>query len=160
MTRTRAGRLAAYEPLLLAAGDGLAVVVVTHQRKARGEHGEAIRGSNALAGAVDTIIELERVTDAPHARALIGTSRPSSTPEELAVDLTDEGYVDRGDLDALKERLDTEKLLGALGEADWITTGEAAEATGIPNATVHRRLTELHERGEVERDGSGKRGSP
>jgi AAA domain/DnaB-like helicase N terminal domain len=47
--------LAALEPLQNAAAAGLAVVICAHQRKAQGSHGDAVRGSNALAGGVDIV---------------------------------------------------------------------------------------------------------
>jgi 5S rRNA maturation endonuclease (ribonuclease M5) len=151
--------LQALEPLMQASGDGLAVIVVSHQRKASGEHGEAVRGSNALTGTVDVIVEIERIADVPHARALFGTSRFASTPEELAVELTDDGYVERGDVDALKGRLEADRIMGVLS-TESVTSKEIAEATEIPEATVRRRLDELHDRGLVERTGEGRKGSP
>jgi len=151
--------LQALEPLMQASGDGLAVVVVSHQRKAAGDHGEAVRGSNALTGTVDVIVEIERVADVAHARALVGTSRHASTPEELAVELTDDGYVDRGDVEALKGRLEADRIVAVLS-TEPVTSKEVAEATKIPEATVRRRLEELHGAGRVERTGEGRRGSP
>jgi 5S rRNA maturation endonuclease (ribonuclease M5) len=151
--------LQALEPLMQASGDGLAVIVVSHQRKAAGDHGEAVRGSNAITGTVDVIVEIERVADVAHARALVGTSRHSSTPEELAVELTDDGYVDRGDVETLKGRLEANRIVAVLS-TEPVTSKEIAEATEIPEATVRRRLEELHGDGRVERTGEGRKGSP
>jgi hypothetical protein len=142
-----------------ASGGGLAVIVVSHQRKAAGDHGEAVRGSNALTGTVDVIVEIERIPDVAHARALVGTSRHTSTPEELAVELTDHGYVDRGDVEALKGRLEADQVMTVLS-TESVTSKEIAEATEIPEATVHRRLDELHATSRVERTGEGRKGSP
>jgi predicted ATP-dependent serine protease len=85
--------LEALAPLLAAAGAGLAVLVVAHQRKSLGDYGEAVRGSNALTGGVDIVAELER----PRSDALAGdgvrilnaVSRYGLTPEELVLALTD-----------------------------------------------------------------------
>jgi hypothetical protein len=60
--------LEALEPLVHAAGSDLAVLICAHQRKSFGEFGEAVRGSNALTGGVDVVIELER----PRSDALAG----------------------------------------------------------------------------------------
>ena len=152
--------LQALEPLMQASGDGLAVLVVSHQRKAAGDHGEAVRGSNALTGTVDVIVEVERVADVAHARAVYGTSRFAGTPEELAVELTDDGYVDRGNVDALRARLDTDRVLDALSDTDWVTAEEVAELTEMPKGTVHKRLGDLHTENRIERDGQGRRNSP
>jgi 5S rRNA maturation endonuclease (ribonuclease M5) len=151
--------LQALDPLMQAAGDGLAVTIVSHQRKASGDHGEAVRGSNALTGAVDIIVEIERVADVAHARALYGTSRFASTPEELAIELTDDGYMDRGDVDALKGRLEADQVMAVLS-TEPVTSKGISEATEIPEATVRRRLEELHADGRVERTGEGRKGSP
>lgn len=151
--------IAALEPLMMAAGDNLAVVVISHQRKASGEHGEAVRGSNALTGSVDVILEVERVRDVAHARALVGTSRHASTPEELAIELTDDGYADCGDVEALKGRLETDKILERLSD-EAITASAISEATEIPEGTVRHRLDELRTAGRVERTGEGRKGSP
>jgi hypothetical protein len=157
----KSGRqLEAFEPVALALGDGLAVVVVAHQRKTAGEHGEAVRGSNALVGAVDIVLEIERVAGVPRARALIGTSRFTGTPEEVAVELTDGGYVNHGEVDGLKDRLDRGRILSALNNTDWKTSQEIAEAIDMPGPTVRDCLNKMHEMDEVERDGEGKRGSP
>jgi hypothetical protein len=93
--------LEALEPIVQAASQGLAVLICAHQRKSFGEFGEAVRGSNALTGGVDVVLELER----PRADALAGdgvrvlqaVSRFSGTPEELVIALGDEGYEARGD---------------------------------------------------------------
>jgi hypothetical protein len=75
-------------PLVVAAGGGLAILVAAHQRKGKGQHGEALRGSNAFAGAADVILELERAAGAlgeESGRVLYGTSRLMATPERLAL---------------------------------------------------------------------------
>jgi hypothetical protein len=81
----------ALEPLQYAAASGLAVLIVTHQRKSAGEFGDAVRGSNALTGGVDVVVELERPLASfalgSHARVLRAVSRFSSTPEELFLEL-------------------------------------------------------------------------
>jgi predicted transcriptional regulator len=151
--------LAALEPLMLASGDGLAVIIVSHQRKSGGEHGEAVRGSNALTGTVDVILEIERVADVANARALIGTSRFSATPPEPAVELGEDGYTEQGDVEALRERLDADRVLTALG-TEWATAEEIAEEIDMPPSTVRKRLGALHGQGRIDRDGEGKRGRP
>jgi hypothetical protein len=75
-------------PLQLAAGSDLAILILAHQRKGRGRYGEALRGSNAFAGAVDVILELERAVGEfgdQCGRVLYGTSRLMGTPEKLAL---------------------------------------------------------------------------
>lgn len=86
----------ALEPLQYAAAAGLAVLLVSHQRKSVGEFGEAVRGSNALTGGVDVVVELERPARSlqlgSQARVLRAVSRFDSTPEELYLGLGDDGF--------------------------------------------------------------------
>ncbi len=83
--------LNAVTPLGEAAAPGLAVLLIAHQRKGGGEHGEAIRGSSALAGAVDVVVELERLKgEHRSARIVRSVSRFPSTPDELVLRFTDE----------------------------------------------------------------------
>jgi predicted ATP-dependent serine protease len=107
--------LEALGPLEAAAASGLAVLVVAHQRKAQGTHGEAVRGNNALTGGVDVIVEVERLGDSdPSARVLRASSRYSATPEELVFVRTEDGF-DVADREALALEADRKQLV-AVGE--------------------------------------------
>ena len=48
------------EPLYELLGLGVCVILITHQRKAEGEHGLRVRGGTALTGSADVIVEVER----------------------------------------------------------------------------------------------------
>jgi hypothetical protein len=154
--------LEALEPLVAAAGAGLAVLICAHQRKSMGEFGEAVRGSNALTGGVDVVLELER----PRADALAGdgvrvlqaVSRFSSTPEELVIALGDEGYEARGDTLTAQADVEREQVLAALEALREATYDKLHEETGLTRSSLRRRLDELGER--VSRSGAGKRGDP
>jgi len=75
----------AMQPVLDAARDGVAVVLAVHSRKSGGDDGDSIRGSGAIAGAADIILELQR-GKAPTERILKALSRYPSTPSELVFD--------------------------------------------------------------------------
>jgi hypothetical protein len=93
--------LEALKPLADAAGGGLAVIISAHERKSYGEYGEAVRGSNALTGAVDVIVEIERakLAEGGTARVLRTVSRfDQAPPDELVVLLDEQGYQARGNL--------------------------------------------------------------
>jgi hypothetical protein len=157
--------LTALRPLQEAAGAGLAVVLVTHQRKAPGEHGAAVRGSTALAGAVDVVLELERppggaLTDQAEARVLRAVSRYASTPQEVVVALAEDGFTVLGDTRAAVAAAERQRLLAAVQAQPGSTTDDLAEAAGMPRATAHKRLVELRNAGQVERAGDGRRGAP
>jgi hypothetical protein len=153
--------LEAFMPLAWAAGEGLAVLISTHQRKSGGEHGEAVRGSNALTGAVDVIVELERgkgELDSQTTRILKGTSRFEATPERLALRLDDGRFIG-DDPEAAEEKAQSERVLGVLSD-DPLDSAAIVEASGISKATVSRRLSDLHAEGLVEREGAGRKGDP
>jgi DNA-binding transcriptional ArsR family regulator len=151
-------------PLVQAAGAGLCVPVVAHQRKSLGDFGEAVRGSNALTGGVDVVVELERprsdVLAGDGVRVLNAVSRFGSTPEELVLALTEAGYEARGD--TLEARADAERaeVLAAIETLGEATAAELAKETEIAKSSVHRHAQRLYEEKAISRTGSGKKGSP
>jgi predicted ATP-dependent serine protease len=153
----------ALEPLQYAAASGLAVVIVTHQRKSLGEFGEAVRGSNALTGGVDVVAELERpapsLSLSKHARVLRAVSRFSSTPDELFLEL-DENENMYVAIESPEEVKAAAERLRVAEAATGTTSKKIAEEVELPEATVRRHLTALLESGHVERTGGGKRGDP
>ena len=135
--------LAAMEPLLAAASDGLAVLVVAHRRKAFGTHGEAVRGSNALTGAVDVILELERAPRAlgPQVRELRAESRFAGTDAGFACELTEAGcYVARGPLGRLRAAAAEAELLELVARMPGAATAELADAADAERRTMARKL--------------------
>lgn len=153
-----------FEPLTHAAAAGICVLVNTHQRKGAGEHGEAVRGSNALAGAVDILVEFER--PAAHlnlgktARILRALSRYPSTPDENAVALDDDGWRLLGDIGEARAEAEREQLVDVLRQI-----GEPAEAKvvarmlGIDDGTARSRLNRMVGNG-ITKTGGGKRNDP
>lgn len=69
---------AAMEPLVQAAGAGVAVLTVRHDRKGGGEVGESARGSSAFGGEADILLNLRRL------RRDEGVEDSKSTVRELA----------------------------------------------------------------------------
>jgi hypothetical protein len=162
--------LAALAPLQAAAAAfSIAILIVRHDRKGGGEVGESARGSSAFTGAVDVVLQLARQRDAgPGAtvRILSALSRFSETPDELVIDLTDDGYAvlghDAGSLayDAARRlivqivadggertRKDIQDALAGLGDTTKPTMRDAA-------------LNSLVNAGEITRSGKGVRGDP
>jgi hypothetical protein len=90
----------AMEPAHDAAADGLAVLVVRHDRKGGGEVGESGRGSNAWTGEVDIVLQLARPEgNAPPTQRVLSTlSRFRDTPDRLVIDLQGQEYVSLGDV--------------------------------------------------------------
>jgi 5S rRNA maturation endonuclease (ribonuclease M5) len=154
----------AMEPLIAGATTGLAVLLVVHARKGGGEDGEAVRGSSALAGAADIVLELERVgSDSPRQRKLLALSRYPQTPAVLVVEhdpglgawsVVGEG-TDRADARDIASR---RALLDTLEYDADLTRAELEEATGKKSREWHSTLEKLIDDGLVARSGAGKKG--
>jgi hypothetical protein len=153
--------LEAVAPLLEAAGTGLAVLIVVHQRKSGGEHGDAIRGSTVFVGSADIVVELERpaahalATDG--ARVLRAVSRFASTPEDAVVQLDGSTYRALGASLAVRQNSELEQVRDALAASgeDGATAGEIAKNAALPETTARRRLDTLAESGQATRVGAG-----
>ena len=95
------------QPLQMLAGRGVAVLILHHPRKEASEEGSTARGSGALLGYVDIILELHRfgrlATDECR-RKLVGLSRHKATPRRLGYEWSpDTGAFQRfDDLDSLR----------------------------------------------------------
>ncbi len=151
----------AMRPLLKAAGTGCAVLVLAHQRKAAGEYGEAIRGSNALTAGVDVVLELERAGSiGADARVLKCVSRYRSGGGDQVLALGVEGYEARGELAGAVAEAERERIFAQIQLMDAPTADELAEHCGLSKPTVHRHLRALMEAGRVQRTGTGRRGDP
>jgi hypothetical protein len=154
---------AVMQPLLDAARESFAVLLVMHQRKGGGEDGESLRGSGAFAGAADIVVELERGKN-PRERVLLALSRYPSTPGSLVVNhdaatrawsVIGEG--ERGDARSITDR---QAILAALGDGKELTRAELEHIIGAPNRQWDRELRKLIEEGQVQRSGAGKKNDP
>ena len=114
-------------PLQNAAHDGLAILVCRHERKSGGEVGESGRGSSAISGDVDVILQLRRPEgNQPSTRRVIESlSRYSETPEKVVIELTEDGYVLLGDEEAVS-------LADALRMVSALIGGRLARKTAGP----------------------------
>ena len=153
-------------PLQDAAHNGLAVIVCRHERKGGGDVGESGRGSSAISGDVDVILQLRRPEgNQPKSRRVIESlSRYSETPEKVVIELTEEGYVLLGDEEAVTLNDALRKvpahLRGLFEQKESATLDELVNELDMTRAAIQRALKELEFRQEVERTGEGKRGSP
>jgi hypothetical protein len=156
----------ALEPLQYAAAARLAVLLVSHQRKSSGEFGEAVRGSSALTGGVDIVVELERPSRAlqlsSHARVLRAVSRFSSTPEELHFELDEHNGFELVE-NPEQRRADSERAR-VLAEVDTrsepVSSDDLAEKLELDKRAVRRYLNDLLGNELVRRTGAGKKNSP
>lgn len=86
--------ITALSPLHLLTDAGASVLIVHHNRKGDGSEAQAARGSGALGGFVDVIVELRRHNPASREdrrRVLTSYSRFDETPTELVIELAADG---------------------------------------------------------------------
>lgn len=155
--------LRAMEPLQVAAqAEALAVVVLRHDRKAGGEVGDSARGSSAIGGTVDVILQIQRIGG--RQQSLSALSRFDETPDSLTVLLREDGtYKALGESEEVRLSGLEGELLGLLADADpeeLPTTAELVVAAGSDRQIVSRVLRRLMSKGRVMRVGDGRKGSP
>jgi hypothetical protein len=153
------------DPLYQLLGLGVAVVLITHQRKEEGTFGLRVRGGTSLTGTADIIIEVERLSPAVggpvSARVLKLVSRFADTPDEIAVELDGDRWVSTGTLKAAIRHWRGERIRelltnipATLEEIHTLTGGEMSERT------LRRRLGELVDDGDAVVLGEGVKGDP
>jgi AAA domain len=155
-------------PLRKIAATGAGLLLIHHPRKGDGSQGTAARGSGALPGFVEVILELRRYApddNADRRRVLTALSRFEETQAEQVIELTDDGYKGIGDRsDAAHEDFD-EVIRDTLPIGGWGITFEEllkdwptdkrpgkSKLRGLLNAGANR--------GEWCRRGMGNKGDP
>jgi Bifunctional DNA primase/polymerase, N-terminal/AAA domain/Primase C terminal 1 (PriCT-1) len=155
--------LVAMEPLQEAAAGDLGVVMVRHERKSGGDVGDSGRGSSAFAGAVDTILSLRRPEGKtrPTLRVVQALSRFSDVPDELFIELTDDGFVSHGSKQNVVMEQATDAILNCAPEsqASAAPLRELTKVSGVSRTTAQRVIDVLLQDGRLLRTAGGKRGS-
>jgi hypothetical protein len=155
---------AVMEPLQEAAGKGLAVVVIRHERKGGGDVGESGRGSSAFGGVVDTIITLRlgEGESPPTVRKIESLSRFSEVPNTLMIKLEGGEYCALGSESAVKTAETRNKLLDAAptSGATAVSMDVLFESAGVVRSTGYAALKDLVNQGDMVRSGKGRKGSP
>ena len=152
--------LEALEPIAAAAAQDLAVFAIHHDRKGCGHYGDGLRGSNALAGAVDVVTGLTRLDGTPEGRVLRAVSRYDDTPAELALALSDDGYTALGDVASARADVDRERVYEAIQVLRAASPKELGDHVDMTERTARRLAEELYERNRVYRAGAGVKGDP
>jgi hypothetical protein len=155
----------AMRPLLAAAAEGLAVIVVHHAKKADALEGDAVRGSGAIFASVETLIELRRLdreAAGSTTRLLVCTSRFDDVVPELCLDLRGDDFIEIDPPKTDKDADLRQRILSVLAAAapSSMTREEILKAVGGRTDNVGRVLKALFEAEEVGREGSGHAGSP
>jgi hypothetical protein len=162
--------LAALTPLHLLAEAGAGVLLSHHPRKGDASEGQASRGSGALPGFVDVILEMRRVRGSrdTRQRELTAYSRFDDTPRELVIELAEDGggYRSLGSPSQADRQGRWQTVRDLLpGEAPGKTAEELLatwpENLGKPGRrTVEQDLQQGATAGRWSMSGSGKRGDP
>lgn len=167
-----ASMLSALMPLGRITEADAALLLLHHPRKGDGGEGQAARGSGALPGFVDVLVEMRRCTSerSDTRRVLTAYSRFDSTPAEQVLELTEGGYHSCGTkADAVKS-----DRMGALtdllpSEAPGLTAEEVRDlwpdegVQGIPRPgkrTLENDLKAGADLGRWHMTGVGRKGDP
>ncbi len=154
---------AALMPLRAISATGAAVILVHHDRKSGGSNGEGARGSSAIGGFPDALVQLKRYRDQPGdtRRRLSYVGRFEHAPAEVIIDLTEEGYRTLGESKAVEGENLMDRIASVLPEeGPGLTVAEVRERVGMGVHRVREVLEECLEHGLIDRAGSGRRSDP
>ena len=141
------------------ANAGFAVLILRHSRKSGGDVGDAGRGSSAISGYCDILLQIEPFKgdeDTTNLRILRCRSRMSASIEPLTLELDKqtERYKLIGTVQSKEERLQGVILaalrdLGATSETKGVTSAEVTVKSGKQKAAVTDQLKAMVSSGEV-----------
>jgi hypothetical protein len=150
---------------------GLAVLLLHHPRKDAAADGRAARGSGALTGFADILIEMHWVgspADTDRRRSLLSWSRHPVTPRQLVLELDADGanYTNLGDLPAFAASVGQISLHDILADAPRKLTRQdildlwPARPHRPDEATIRRWLDKAVQAGSISCCGTGIKGDP
>jgi hypothetical protein len=156
--------LEAMQPLQMAAGLGLTIIVVRHSKKGMGSGiADDARGSSAFGGAVDTLMKLTRVLGSTNlnVRAIESISRFDGIKPDIRIELTETGWVLLGESRDVIRQEERDFLLESLpfGEAEAMSREEIKTDTELGKTKIVDFLNELKALGLVVQTGGGVKGS-
>lgn len=154
----------ALKPLALATSAGISVILIRHTKKSGGSLATSARGSSAITGSVDVILEIKAGTTA-NERVLHSEGRLSDRfPKELLVELREGGYAVAGeDPMATRKRFNDLKVLGVLTEpltVESILERLRQAGSGIKRTSLFASLQRLAVSRSISVSGKGVKGDP
>jgi hypothetical protein len=162
--------LEALAPLQRLTEQGMAVLLLHHPKKGEAAEGEAARGSGALSGFADIVVEMScrgLQSSGDRRRTLRGFSRYEETPRELVIELNPEGtdYAALGDVRGEEFKESWERVRAVLADATGkLTRREICDrwpdGRPPPESTLRRWLDEATGHGWVCADGLGSKEFP
>src|SRR5262245_11530412 len=151
--------------------EGIGVLILHHPKKGPLVLGQAARGSGALGGSVDILLEMDSLsgpTDDDRRRRLAGYSRFPETPRRLVIEWSADGtdYTALGDFDAPELDDNWQILFQVLADASDKLTRRQILAEWPPDyrkpdeITVRRWLQRGVRDGKVLQEGTGHKDDP
>lgn len=155
-------------PLQIAAAEcDLSILVTRHDTKSEGSRAKRGRGSTAWSGAVDIVLSLQYCSNArPTARRLEGNGRFDESNLNLVIELDGSTYRVASETGSLSNSWDLEQSILEVHEsASGPLLPEEVQrlipaATHATVKTFAAVMTGMWKKGQLERVGAGKRGSP
>ncbi|MGC2464606.1 MAG: DnaB-like helicase N-terminal domain-containing protein [Candidatus Acidiferrum sp.] len=130
----------AMNPLQFAAAQGLAVIVVRHERKSGGEISDAGRGSSAFGGIADVLLSLRRCDGGTSNRRILqAVSRFSETPVSTVIELVENDFIAVGTPGETAAN-DMERLVQAVQSNPHASRRELERAVGFSRFRVCKLL--------------------
>jgi hypothetical protein len=158
---------AALMPLHALTSRGAAVLLVHHFRKSGGEEASASRGSGAICGFADVIVEFRRLNAKNRAdRKRLLTTYGRLPQTELVIELSEDGtvYTSRGDKSDANQSDRLEAIEAILAhEPPGMSVDEVLEALEEPKPGKRTTAADLHRGVDLGRwrfAGEGKRNDP
>jgi hypothetical protein len=149
----------ALTPLWELTQQDIALLGIHHSRKSPGQDGTAARGSGALTGHFEILLDMLRgPEEQPNQRLIKGNSRYKQTPSELLVELTAEGYQNLGNPSDHAAQFTQMKILEYVRNNPLKDCLTIAEAVGFPKPLVKSHLVRMETAGILAVNGSGTRG--
>jgi RecA-family ATPase len=148
--------LEAMDPIRAAAADGLAVLIIHHERKSGGSAAVAGRGSSAIAGEVDIVLKLAaNGGGASSQRVIEASSRFDETPASITIERLESGdyiEVSGGNVTA------SDRIREILSRRSRLTSRDMERELELSPSTINDSLNKLVATGTVLRSGSGVKG--
>lgn len=120
------------------------VLLVHHHRKSQGEHGDAIRGSSAILGAVDVALELVREDeDDPKATLKVTSRFDCVEPEIISLDADILTWQSNGKASDYKKSKRENEIIEALQDGGEMTIPELEDTLDVRAPNFRRDLKSL-----------------
>lgn len=149
----------AMEPLLWAAGQGVAVIMVHHTTKGDSaqDSADGHRGSGNILASVEVGVIFKKydpMNPKDTRRVLVADSREDDTPGTLVVRLEADRFVGEGDREDAEKKSLAEKIISTLRtEATWFLFDTIRSELRVRRETLTETLAELVSAGVIRRHG-------